>query len=99
MNDLRADKIEMRGFVARLSYLASEWVFQQINVEINRDEFSKSANVIDAKWVFTRKTNGIFKAKLVVRGFKEKIFHYIDEIYAPVPKLETLRMLSDNAPP
>lgn len=62
-------------------------------IETDLPEGQKS---IDTKWVFKIKNdNGkmIYKARLVARGFKqdEKFDH--SEIYAPVAKLPTLRVL------
>lgn len=50
-------------------------------------------NIVDTRWVFTRKGPEVFKARLVVRGFKDKHPHTIDEIYAPVPKIDSLRLM------
>ncbi|XP_043494103.1 uncharacterized protein LOC122519004 [Polistes fuscatus] len=48
-------------------------------VLVNR---KNSKNIIDTKWVYTKKVNGRFRARLVARGFKQK--NAIDDIYAPV---------------
>ncbi|KAJ2937847.1 hypothetical protein O0L34_g17825 [Tuta absoluta] len=59
-------------------------------------ELPKGKKAIDSKWVFKIKKDEdteIFKARLVARGFKQedKLDHA--EIYAPVAKLPTLRIL------
>uniref|UniRef100_A0ABD2X7J8 Reverse transcriptase Ty1/copia-type domain-containing protein n=1 Tax=Trichogramma kaykai TaxID=54128 RepID=A0ABD2X7J8_9HYME len=46
---------------------------------------------IDVKWVYTRKTGGKYKARLVVRGFQQK--DQIEDVYAPVAKVQTLKTL------
>ncbi|KAL7296902.1 hypothetical protein TKK_0010292 [Trichogramma kaykai] len=52
-------------------------------------------NLIDSKWVFKRKIdeNGKekFKARLVIRGFKDKNSYELKETYAPVSRLSTIR--------
>ena len=50
-------------------------------------------NLVDAKWVFAKKSKDVFKARLVIRGFKDITPHGIEEIYSPVPKLETMRLM------
>lgn len=57
----------------------------------------EGVEIIDSKWVFNYKENEKnelkYKARLVARGFAQnKCFDY-SEIYAPVAKLETLRVL------
>ncbi|CAB0036919.1 unnamed protein product [Trichogramma brassicae] len=52
-------------------------------------------NLIDSKWVFKKKIdeNGKekFKARLVIRGFKDKNSYELKETYAPVSRLSTIR--------
>lgn len=51
-------------------------------------------NLLDSKWVFTKKKIGkeeICKARLVVRGYQQK--EYLGNVYSPVLRLETLRVL------
>ncbi|KAF0710055.1 hypothetical protein AaE_012679 [Aphanomyces astaci] len=49
--------------------------------------------VLRCRWVFRIKPGGIYKARLVVKGFMQQ--HGVDytEIYAPVVRLEVLRFL------
>lgn len=52
--------------------------------------------LIDTKWVFKIKKEGnkdLYKARLVARGFKQEDKFDHSEIYAPVAKLPTLRIL------
>lgn len=55
----------------------------------------KRANIIDSRWVFKRKIekNGSikFKARLVIRGFKDKNIYELKETYAPVSRLPLVR--------
>ena len=52
-------------------------------------------NKVDSRWVFTRKTGDgekeLFKARLVIRGFKDKNIYELTEIYAPVSKIRLIR--------
>ena len=41
--------------------------------------------VLDLKWVFTKKGENKFKARIVVRGFQQR--EIIDDIYSPVSKI------------
>lgn len=56
---------------------------------------SKNMNIIDSRWIFKRKTqeNGSekFKARLVIRGFKDKNTYELSETYAPVSRLPVIR--------
>ena len=55
----------------------------------------KEANIIDSRWVFKRKfgENGKvdYKARLVIRGFKDKRVYELRETYAPVSRLPLIR--------
>ena len=52
-------------------------------------------NIIDSKWVFKRKIekdgNVKFKARLVIRGFKDRNTYDLKETYAPVSRLSLVR--------
>ena len=54
-------------------------------------EQPKDKEVIDVKWVFKRKSNNTYKARLVVRGFQQK--EYFENVYSPVGKMQTLKIL------
>lgn len=51
----------------------------------------KRANIIDSKWVFKRKLeidgSTRYKARLVIRGFKERNNYNLKETYATVSRL------------
>ncbi|KAH9107019.1 hypothetical protein AeMF1_017531, partial [Aphanomyces euteiches] len=57
---------------------------------VRRDSSQK---VLPCRWVFHLKPGGIYKARLVVKGFMQE--HGVDytEIFAPVVRLEVLRLL------
>lgn len=55
---------------------------------VNRPDNKK---VLDVKWVYKKKTENNFKARLVVRGFQQK--EIIDDIYSPVAKMLTIKIL------
>uniref|UniRef100_A0ABD2WZE0 Reverse transcriptase Ty1/copia-type domain-containing protein n=1 Tax=Trichogramma kaykai TaxID=54128 RepID=A0ABD2WZE0_9HYME len=52
-------------------------------------------NIIDSRWVFKRKvsptTETIYRARLVVRGFKDTNDYEIRETYAPVSRMTVIR--------
>lgn len=54
-------------------------------------ERPKDKKIIDVKWVYTRKSDNSFKARLVVKGFQQK--EYLDNVYSPVGKMQTLKVL------
>ena len=47
--------------------------------------------IIDVKWVYKRKNDNTYKARLVVRGFQQK--EYVENVYSPVGKMQTLKIL------
>ena len=51
----------------------------------------KDKEILEVKWVYTRKSNDSFKARLVVRGFQQS--NVIDDIYASVTKTQTLKTM------
>lgn len=67
-----------------------------------RDVISQSFNIASTRWVFDVKigTDGRverFKARLVVRGFSQKEGEDFDDTFAPVFRLDSLRMLMSIA--
>lgn len=53
-------------------------------------ERKNKKDIIDTKWVFTKKLNGRYTARLIARGFKQK--NCID-VYAPVASSETIKFI------
>lgn len=55
-------------------------------------ENGEKPNIIDSRWVFRIKQNGEkFRARLVIRGFKDKNQYDLTETYAPVSRLGVVR--------
>nr|CAI5856792.1 unnamed protein product [Callosobruchus analis] len=54
---------------------------------------SADTKVIDSKWVFKKKSDDEYKARLVARGFQQESSEELYDIYASVAKLTTFRML------
>lgn len=54
-------------------------------------ERPQDKNFIDSKWIFKIKSNGTPKARLVARGYQQNYEN--EEIYAPVAKASTIKML------
>lgn len=78
----------------------SEYWIEAMNKEIeclNKNKTWELVNkpenkiVIDVKWVYTRKSENRYKARLVVRSFQQK--EIVDDIYSPVAKMQTLKIL------
>jgi hypothetical protein len=58
----------------------------------------KGSNVIDRKWVYKIKRRadgslGRYKARLVAKGFKQQYGIDYEEIFSPVVKLATIRVI------
>lgn len=47
--------------------------------------------VIDVKWIYQKKIEKEFKARLVVRGFRQN--DCVTDAYSPVAKMTTLKLL------
>lgn len=58
-------------------------------------ERPSQGNIIDSKWIFKRKQENSgktrFKARLVIRGFKDRNVYELKEVYAPVSRLSIVR--------
>ena len=51
----------------------------------------KNVKALDLKWVFTNKFDGRKKARLVVLGYQQD--EQMDDIYSPVARMQTLKLL------
>ena len=61
-------------------------------------ELPKGHKTIGVKWVFKKKMNPKgkverYKARLVVKGYRQKAGIDYDEVFAPVARMETIRLL------
>ena len=54
-------------------------------------EKPKNEKVLDFKWIYTKKSENVYKARIVVRGYQQK--DMLDDIYSPVAKTQTLKVL------
>lgn len=54
-------------------------------------EKPKNAKVIDLKWIFTNKSDGRKKARLLARGFQQN--EIVEDLYSPVARVQTLKLL------
>lgn len=53
-------------------------------------------NIIEVKWIFRIKSNGIYKARVVAKGFQQ-VYDEYEEIYSPVARMTTMKALMSTA--
>ena len=51
----------------------------------------ENIKILDLKWVFTNKSDGRKKARIVVRGFQQS--EVLEDLYSPVARVQTLKLL------
>jgi len=54
-------------------------------------EKPNNEKILDLKWIYTKKSENVYKARIVVRGFQQT--DVLDDIYSPVAKTQTLKVL------
>ena len=54
-------------------------------------EKPKNEKVLDLKWIYTKKSENVYKARIVVRGYQQA--DVLDDVYSPVAKTQTLKVL------
>ena len=57
----------------------------------NLVEKPKDKKILDLKWVYTKRADNKFKARIVVRGFQQR--EIVDDIYSPVARTQTLKIM------
>ena len=58
-------------------------------------EKPKDKQIIDVKWIYKKKNNNTYKARLVVRGFQQK--EHFENVYSPVSRMQTLKILLSHS--
>ena len=53
----------------------------------------KDSKVIDCSWVFRKKDNEQYKARLIIKGYAQNECIDYNEIFSPVVKYTSIRML------
>ena len=89
------DGVNWRNAIeSELNSIKEKGIF--VVVEREKIKAQKAAqNILDSRWIFKKKVdetgNVKFKARLVVRGFKDKNKYDLRETYAPVSRLPLVR--------
>ena len=83
-----------KAIESELNSLREKRVFEVVARESLQIQNS-NRNILDSRWIFKRKVdesgNVKFKARLVIRGFKDKNDYNLRETYAPVSRLALVR--------
>ena len=53
----------------------------------------EGAKIIECKWIFKEKAGGIFKGRLVAKGFRKTHGVDYDETFSPVVMLKSIRII------
>ena len=51
----------------------------------------KNEKLLDLKWIYTKKNEKVYKARILVRGYKQT--DMLDDMYSPVAKTQTLKVV------
>lgn len=65
--------------------------------KVRREEVPAGDRVIGCKWVFKTKVNGIRKARLVVKGYRQKQGVDYNETFAAVSRMDSVRSIVASA--
>ena len=103
LNDEQSLPEALKSFIeAMYSSDKDQWlktILSEVNSLVRNKTFIEVAQVpnrekvMGARWVFTRKLDGSYKARLVIRGFEQRYKIYYTKTYAPVVNLATVRVL------
>ena len=72
---------------SELRSLAEHRVAENVDTDI------QGSKVIGTRWVFAVKSDGRFKARIVAQGFRDKLKLKASEVYSPVCRGESQRIL------
>ena len=64
---------------------------------VPRDQVPKGSRIIQCKWVFKIKADGIKKSRLVIKGFKQRYGIDFNETFAAVSRLDSVRLTVASA--
>jgi transposase InsO family protein len=65
--------------------------------KVPRDEVPPGDQIIGCKWVFKTKANGIRKARLVIKGYRQKYGIDYHETFAAVSRMDSVRSIVASA--
>ncbi len=100
---------EPKNLEEALVSLEHEKWMEAVNAELNshkenetwefvkRDTVPQSTNIMTSRWLFKKKNGNmggvIYKARLVIRGFRDSNFYDLTETYAPVARMIHILLL------
>ena len=107
MNKVTTEQVEPTTYNEAMSSAEKEQWSKEMNEEINvlknsdtwtLTELPEGKTAIGCKWVYKIKTNencdlSKYKARLIAQGYSQKYGQDYDEVFAPVAKPVTLRLL------